>query len=174
MANAPLTIRYTPEAKDYVRASRELAKNTTSFKIMAAILIVAMLVSLVILLVPSVGDQSWKNIALVFFIVGVFYVVYFFAIIPFQLKSAYKKNEHLQVQREFTLKDEGLGVKVGGEGTELKWENLSRVIDAKDFYLMVYKGTQKLYFFIPERAFDEHLTQEAFVDYLKAKSIPVN
>jgi len=174
MANSPLSIRYTPEAKDYVRASRALAKKSTSFIIMAVLLILAMLGALVVLLVPSIGDQNWKNIALVLFVVGIFYIIYYFAVIPWQLIRAYKKNEHLQVEREFILSEENIRVKVGSDGTVLNWDMLQKVMNAKDSYLMVFKNGQKLYFFIPERAFNADMTEEAFVDLMNEKSITIS
>lgn len=174
MENTPLTIKYIPEAQDYVRASRALAKKSTSFIVMAVLLIVAMIAAVVILLLPSVGEENWDNIAMIFLVVGVFYIVYFFAVIPWQLKRAYKKNEHLQVERSFILKDESIGVRVGNEGTELNLENLEKVVDNDDLFLLVYKDNRKLYFFIPERAFSEEVTEETFLDYLKEKSITVN
>jgi len=173
MANYPLSVSYTPVAKDYVRASRALAKKTTSFIIMAALLILAMLGALVVLLVPSLGDQNWKNIALILLVVGIFYIVYYFAVIPWQLTRAYKKNEHLKVERTFIFTNENIQVKVGEDGTVLNWDQFQRVMDAKDFYLMVFKDGQKLYFFIPERAFNEEMTEETFVDLLYEKSIQI-
>ncbi|MDF1521027.1 MAG: YcxB family protein [Brevefilum sp.] len=173
MANYPLSVSYTPEAKDYVRASRALAKKTTSFIIMAALLVLAMLGALVVLLVPSLGDQNWKNIALILLIVGIFYIVYYFAVIPWQLTRAYKKNEHLKVERTLIFTNDNIQVKVGEDGTILNWDQFQRVLDAKDFYLMVFKDRQKLYFFIPDRAFNEEVTKEAFVDLMNEKSITI-
>jgi len=173
MENGPLTIKYIPEVKDYVRASRALAKKSTSFIIMAVLLVLAMAAAAVILLVPSVGEESWDNIAMILLVLGAFYIVYFFAVIPWQLKRAYKKNEHLQVERQFIFKDENIGVRVGNEGTDLRFENLQKVVNAGDLYLLIYKDNQKLYFFIPERAFTEEVTEEAFKDYLQERSIVV-
>lgn len=174
MENLPLTIKYLPEAKDYIRASRALAKKSTSFIIMAVLLILAMIAAAVILLFPSVGDQNWNNIALILLVVGVFYILYFFAVIPWQLNRAYKKNEHLQVERQFILKDDTIGVKVGDEGTELNLDYLEKVVDAQDLYLMIYKNKQKLYFFIPNRAFSEEDTEKVFLEYLEEKSIKLD
>jgi hypothetical protein len=174
MENAPLTIKYIPEAKDYVRASRALAKKSTSFIIMAVLLVLAMAAAAVILLVPSVGEESWDNIAMILLVVGAFYIVYFFVVIPWQLKRAYKKNEHLQVERQFILKDESIGVRVGSEGTELNLDYLEKVVEVDDLYLMIYKDKQKLYFFIPERAFTKEVSEKAFVDYLQDKSISMD
>jgi len=174
MENLPLTIKYLPEAKDYIRASRALAKKSTSFIIMAVLLILAMIAAAVILLFPSVGDQNWNNIALILLVVGVFYILYFFAVIPWQLNRAYKKNEHLQVERQFILKDDTIGVKVGDEGTELNLDYLEKVVDAQDLYLMIYKNKQKLYFFIPNRAFSGEDTKKVFLEYLEEKSIKLD
>ena len=174
MENSPLTIKYIPEAQDYVRASRALAKKSTSFVIMAVLLLLAMAAAAVILLLPSVGEESWDNIALILLVVGVFYIIYFFAVIPWQLRRAYKKNEHLQVERQFTLNEERIGIRVGNDGTELLLDKLEKVVQDDDLYLLVYKDNQKLYFFIPERAFTEEATEEAFLSYLKEKSITLD
>jgi hypothetical protein len=64
-------------------------------------------------------------------------------------------------------------VKVGENGTEFTWENLEKVIEAKKLFLMMYKDSKKLYFFIPNRAFGEEVTKTTFKEYLKAKSITV-
>ncbi len=174
MENTPLTIKYHPEASDYVRASRALAMKSLSFKIMAVFLIIAMIASAVILLIPSIGDQNLNNISLILIVVGVFYIIYYFVVIPWQLKSAYKKNEHLHVERQFILKDESIGVKVGEEGTDLNLDSIQKVVDAADLFLLIYKDTQKLYFFIPKQAFTEDVTEETFLDYLKEKSVKVD
>ncbi|MDY6846576.1 MAG: hypothetical protein SVP52_05520 [Chloroflexota bacterium] len=174
MANSPLSVRFTPEAKDYIRASRILAKKSTSFIIMAVLLILAMLGALVVLLLPSIGDQNWKNIALILFVVGIFYILYYFAVIPWQLTRSYKKNEHLQVEREFIFSEENIQVKVGSDGTVLNWEMLQKVMNANSFYLMAFKNGQKLYFFIPERAFNTEMTEDAFVDLINEKSIKIS
>jgi hypothetical protein len=140
---------------------------------MAVLLVLAMLGALVVLLVPSLGDQNWKNIALILLVVGIFYIVYYFAVIPWQLTRAYKKNEHLKVERTFVLSEENIQVKVGSDGTVLNWDQFQKVMDAKDLYLMVFKNGQKLYFFIPDRAFNEEMTKEAFVDLMNEKSITI-
>jgi hypothetical protein len=38
---------------------------------------------------------------------------------------------------------------------------------------MVFKDGQKLYFFIPERAFNEELREETFIDLMNEKSIQI-
>ena len=174
MENLPLTIKYLPEARDYVRASRALAKKSTSFIIMAVLLILAMAAAAVILLLPSVGEENWDNIALILLVVGVFYIIYFFAVIPWQLRRAYKKNDHLQVERQFVLKEDVIGIKVGEEGTELELDKIEKVVDTDDLYLLIYKNKQKLYFFIPDRAFSAEASEESFLAYLEEKSIKLD
>ena len=75
---------------------------------------------------------------------------------------------------QFVLNDVNIQVKVGSEGTTLNLENLQKVVDAGDLYLLIYKDKQKFYFFIPQRAFNEDVTEKDFLNYLDEKSISVN
>lgn len=174
MEESPLTIRYTPEADDYVHASRALAKSSKSFIIMAVLLILSIIAGVVVLLIPNIENPGWKNSALILLVVGVFYIFYYFLVIPFQLRRAYKKQQHLKVEREIVLKDEDVSIKIGEGGIDLKLVNLEKVIFAKELYLMVFKDKQNLYFYIPERAFNQDVTKDTFLAYLKSKSIQIS
>ena len=174
MEKTPLTLRFTPEAEDYVKASRTLATNSKTFIIMGGLLLVGMLGAIVVLLLPSIENPGWKNMAMIFLVVSGFYVIYYFFIIPFQLKRSYKKQAHLKTDREITLQDKQISIRIGKGDISLDWENLERVIDANDFFLMIYKDQQKIYFFVPERAFNQDVTKDAFMDVLKAKSIQIS
>ena len=174
MEKSPLTLRFTPEPEDYVKASRTLAMNSKTFFIMGGLLLVGMLASIVVLLLPSIENPAWKNMAMIFVVVSGFYVIYYFFIIPFQLKQAYKKQEHLKTDREITFKDKQISIKIGEGGISLDWENLEQVIEVKDFYLMVFKDQKKIYFFIPGRAFDQDVSKDDFLEALKAKSIQIS
>lgn len=95
----PLLIRYIPEKDDYLQASRALAYKSTAFKVLAAVILVAMLAALVVLIFPGIGNPTWESIALILVVVGAFYIVYYFVIIPFQFSRAFKKNEYLRQER---------------------------------------------------------------------------
>ena len=168
-----LRITYKPEKKDYVNASRTLARKTKGFLILAIVLAVGIVASIVILLIPSLQESYVQNIAVVVLWVGVFYVLYFFALIPLQLNRAYKKNEFMQMERHFNFTDEKLKMSIADKSTELEWEHLKKVVYNDGLYLMVYKKDSPVYPFIHERAFADDAEKQAFINLLEEKSIPI-
>ncbi len=168
-----LDIHYIPEEKDYIRASRTLASKTTTFWILVGVILVVMLGSAAVLIFPMVGNAAWNNAAVVALLVSAFYVIYYLIFIPWQLKRAYKSNEYLQKERKFHFSGAGVVMRIGDKGSDLAWENFTRVIDAGDFYLLLYEAEDKIYPFIPKDAFEDDGSEEAFLAFLNEKSVPV-
>ena len=111
--------------------------------------------------------------AILSLLVGGFYFLYYFFLIPWQLSRSYKNNPVLQLERKFSFDRDELSMQIGDKGTKLARENIEKVIAGKDLYLMVYKGEQRAYPFIPKRVFNAELTEEAFRDWLKEHQIPI-
>jgi hypothetical protein len=170
---APLIIRFKPDKQDYVRASRTLASKSPTFVILAAVIGLMMIGAVVVLVVPSVGDASWANIALVALFVGVFYVLYYFLIIPWQLARTFKGNDYLQTERIFRFSDAHITMNVGNRSSDLPWENFEKVIEGPELYLLIYRSDERVYPFIPKRAFEDEAAELAFRQNFVAKSIPV-
>ena len=169
----PLQFRFKPEKNDYVQASRALANKTPMFIVLASVTLLIMLGSLVVLVVPSIGNPTWNNVAIVSLLVGGFYLVYYFLLIPLQLGGTYKKNESLQKERVLTVSDANVSMKVGDRSSDLTWENFEKVLDCKDLYLMIYKADQRVYPFVPKRAFTEPGAEEAFRKSFTDHDIPI-
>lgn len=169
-----LTISYTPVKEDYIRASRTLAKKTPGFLILAIILGLVMVASAVVLLVPSLGDDTWRNFAFIGLLVGVFYVVYYLAFIPWQLSKAYKSNAYLQKMRTLSFSDQGVMMRIGDRQTALDWTRIEKVITGDDFYLMTVGGEERIYPFIPFRAFEAEDSKRQFLALLHAHEISVD
>ena len=170
--DSKLVIKYTPEKKDYVRASRAMAKKTLLFLIMAGILAVGAVASIVILLLPGIENPTLTNIAIAVLWVGAFYVVYYLGLIPLQLYRAYKKNDFMHMERRFTITDASVLMSIGEKSVELEWEHLKKVIYDGGLYLMVYKEDSPVYPFIHERAFKDD-QKAAFLQCLEEKSITI-
>ncbi len=168
-----LEITYTPEKKDYVKASRTLAMKTKMFLILAIVLAVGIVASIVVLLVPAFQTPLIRNIAVVVLWVGAFYVLYYFALIPIQLNRAYKKNEYMRMARQFTITDDLLKMSIADKSTDLEWDHLRKVVFNDGLYLMVYKKDLPVYPFIHQRAFADEAEKETFINLLKEKSIPI-
>jgi hypothetical protein len=168
-----INLQFTPVQKDYVRATRVLARKSPGFITMAIILFIAIIAAAIVKFVPGVGQPSWDNIAVAVLIVGAFYILYFLAIVPLQFSKNYKQNEYLKMERNFTISDEQMIMTVGDRTSTFDWENFQKVIDGGDFFLMIYKAQQRVYPFIPKHAFEEESAFQAYLDLLAEKSIPV-
>ena len=170
----PIHLRYTPEKKDYVRASRVLARNTPGFMVIAVVILLAMTAAAVILLIPGVENATWRNVALVVLLVGAFYIIYYFVFIPLQLYKAYKTNPYLQKEREFTFTDEQIIMEIDDKVTQLDWDHFQKVIDGGSFYLLIYQAEERVYPFVPKDAFEDQRAHDAFLQLLESKSVPMD
>lgn len=168
-----INLHFTPVQKDYVRATRVLARKSPGFMTMAVILFVGMIASAIVMFVPGVGEPSWDSIAVVVLMIGAFYILYFVAIVPLQFAQSYKKNAYLKMEREFTISNEQMIMVVGDRTTTFDWEKFQKIIDGGDFFLMIYKAQERIYPFIPKDVFTEEGSLDAFLDLLVEKSIPV-
>lgn len=168
-----LVLSYHPEKGDYVKASHTLAMKTPSFIIVGILILLVVIASVMVLILPAFGNAPWPNAALVGLAMGVFYVLNFWLIIPYQLSRAYKKNENLRKERKLAFSNSGVRMEVGERITEFSWENFQRVIRRGHFYMMIYKAEERIYPFIPERVFEKGASEEDFLALLAEKSIPV-
>lgn len=168
-----ITIQYTPEKRDYVRASRLLARNSPWFLVVAVVVLLAMLGSAVILMVPRVGGGTLRQVAPIVLLVSLVYSVYFLFLIPLQLGRAFKSNEHLRMERTLTFLATHLHMQIGGQSVDLPWDTLQRVIDGGEYFLLIFQGDEQVYPFIPGRALADPSTRAAVLAFFRAKSIPV-
>lgn len=168
-----LVFTFQPEKKDYIKASRTLALKTSSFMIIGVLILLVVIASAVVLIVPTIGDPTWRSAAFIGLAMGAFYIINFWLIIPYQLSNAFKRNENLRQERTLRVSDAGVTMQVGERSTEFSWENFQRVIPSDGFYLMIYKAEERIYPFIPKRAFEGATTKEDFLAVLADKTIPV-
>jgi hypothetical protein len=167
-----LTLHYTPEKRDYVRASRTLAMKSSWFLVLVVLILLLLAGSAVILVNTDLGGPALRNVALILFLACLVYVIYFIFLIPIQLGKAYQANDHLQQQRTLVFWDAHLEMIIGERSVELHWKDLKRVVDGGNYTLLIFEGDQKVFPFIPKQAFDDR-TKQAFLGFIQSKSIPV-
>lgn len=169
----PIKIRFEPERKDYIHASRLLASKTRGFLILAGIVILLIVVSIFILAFPSLTTPVWRNVAAIVCMVGGFYIIYYLIFIPLQLSRTYKKNPFLKETRIFTFNESHIHMVIGQKSLDMDWENFQKVIQSDNQFLLIYKGDEDVYPFIPKRAFEDQAQLDAFLQLFKSKSIPI-
>lgn len=168
-----LQIQFVPKREDYIAASRLLAAKTPLFLVLAVVTIVIVVGSLVGLVFQLFTDPLWQNVALVSLVIGAFYMVYYFFLIPAQLSKTVKKNETLQLERKFTFSETAVDLMVGQQNSRMPWEHFKHVLAGKNFYVLVYEEEKKVYPFLPKGAFADSAEETAFLDLLKEHNIPL-
>jgi hypothetical protein len=168
-----LEIKFTPKREDYIQASRLLAAKTPLFIVLAVLTILVVAGSLVGLALQLFTDPVWNNVALVSLVIGVFYLVYYFFLIPAQLSRTIKKNEALQKDRKFIFGETEVDLMIGNQSSRMPWEHFTHVMAGKKLYVMVYEEAKKVYPFLPKSAFADLAEEETFLDMLKEHNIPL-
>jgi len=64
-------------------------------------------------------------------------------------------------------------MQVGDNLVELSWKHLQKVIDGREYILMLFKGDEQVFPFIPARALDHERARETLFEFFREKSIPV-
>ena len=168
-----LQFKYTPNRNDYIQASRLMAFKTPIFIVLAVVTILIMVASLVGLVFQLFTDEVGRNVAFVSLLIGGFYMVYYFFLTPAQLTKMIKKNEALQMEREFTFSEAEVDMKIGDQTSRLFWEHFVHVLKGRTMYILVYEEDKKVYPFLPKRALSEPGSEEAFLAMLEEHNIPV-
>ena len=168
-----LTLSYTPEKQDYIRASRILSKKSPWFLILAAVIVLLVLASGVLLMVPGLAGAYFQGVAPFMLIAGLVYLLYIFFLIPMQLSKAYQDKPHLRMNRTMRFYHAQVTMQIGEHSVNLPVENLSKVIAGGEYYLMLFRGDEQVFPFIPVRAFESPGDREILIHYFEARSIPV-
>jgi len=156
--DVPLVIQFTPDRKDYIRASRTLATNSTGFIIIAAVIILVMTAAAVVLVFPSIVNDAIRSGAVFAFLGGAFLIFYYLTFIPLQMSRAYKSNEYLRLERRLTFRESNVVMQVGDNISNLSWDKFD---------------DNSVYPFIPKSAFTTDTSEEEFLGLIEEKGIPI-
>lgn len=168
-----LTISYTPEKQDYIRASRILSKKSPWFLVLAAVIVLLVIGSGLVLIFNGLAGDYIQGVAPFVLIAGLVYLLYIFFLIPMQLSKAYQNKTHLRMGRTLNFFNAHLTMEIGDQYVDLPWSNLSKVIDGGDYFLMLFQGDEQVFPFIPGRAFKNQADREVLLKFFKEHSIPV-
>ncbi|MFU8826316.1 MAG: hypothetical protein ACNA70_02375 [Brevefilum sp.] len=168
-----LTLSYTPEKRDYIRASRLLLKKSPWFLFLAGLIALLVVGAGIVLAFPGLVGAQLRSAAVFVLLFGLAYLVYILLLIPVQLNKAFKTKPHMRMARTLHFFTSHLHMRIGEDGVELPWEHLHQVIDGGDGLLMLFRGEERVFPFIPERAFENRRDRDVLMAFFREKSIPV-
>jgi hypothetical protein len=141
--------------------------------ILSAVIVLLVMASGIVLLVPGLAGEYFQGVAPFVLIAGLVYLLYVFFLIPMQLSKAYQAKSHLRMARRMTFYHTHVTMQIGDQSVNLPWDNLSKVIDGGDYCLMLFRGDEQVFPFIPARAFVNPSDREVLLHFFKENSIPV-
>lgn len=168
-----LTLAYTPEKRDYIRASRLLLKKSPRFLFLVGLISLLVVGAGIILAFPGLVGEQLRSAAFFVLLFGLAYLVYVLFLIPMQLNKAYQTKPHLRMARTLRFFASHLHMRIGEDSVELPWENLHQVIDGGDGLLMLFRGEEQVFPFIPDRAFEDRRDRDVLLTFFREKSIRV-
>jgi YcxB-like protein len=174
----PITLRFTPTGSDYARVTWRLSLRGMNLilMILAAplILVLALLIGTsVVLFILQGRSSSGNSLQSLICVVPVFFMILISGGSPAirALFTAYQvhRNPRLRSETTYTFSDENIIVKDSYSELKQDWSNYQKVIDSKEYYILVLTLSKRAGRFVPRRAFESPDQEAAFRDLLKRK-----
>ncbi|HWQ05548.1 MAG TPA: YcxB family protein [Longilinea sp.] len=155
--------KFKPTPADYVKAT--LAFYFTQRSIL---LLVAVSVVFVLLAVPYSLIQwaNGSNIAIFILAIALGFLLIAAATVATPLMRVRKMVDHDETMRAETvwsIKNDRIELRNHFEKTELAWEMFDRLIDTRQYFLLVYAANKRQFTFLPKQAFSNKNESDRFV-----------
>ena len=164
-----IKISFTPNKRDYASVLRLFLWQRTLTRVSLAVLAIAFaLICYVVITrgnIPSFFELIWLLLPPLF-------VAYIFWFQPSRMASQAVLNEQLVTEASWQVSDSGVEISSHFGTTEMEWENLSKLVVTKEYYLLLSKVNKNAFRFLPLRAFNSPQEKEGFLQ-LVSRNIPV-
>ena len=164
-----IKVSFTPNKRDYARVLRLFLLQRTLTRVSLIVLAIAFaLICYVVITrgnIPSFFELIWLLLPPLF-------VAYIFWFQPNRMASQAVLNEQLVSDATWQVNDSGIEISSHFGTTEMEWENLSKLVVTKEYYLLLSKVNKNAFRFLPIRAFNSPQEKEEFLQ-LVSRNIPV-
>ena len=160
----PLTLRYTPNQQDYAFVVRYFNLQRKGTKI--SLVLLGLIFILALFVVASRGT-SVTIMEVIWLLLPPLFVIYAYFIQPASLAKKAAQNEKLVTEATWEVNDAGVQITSKYNSTLLEWENINKLLTAKDYYLLLSKTNKNAFRFIPRRAFNSTEEEEQFLELVE-------
>jgi hypothetical protein len=167
--NQSINISFTPNQKDYSNVLRLFLWQRTLTRVSMAVLALAF--GLICYVVITRGTTP-TFFELIWLFLPPLFAAYIFWFQPNRMASQAVLNEQLVTEANWQVSDSGVKISSHFGSTEMEWENLSKLVVTKEYFLLLSKVNKNAFRFLPLRAFNSPQEKEALLQ-LVAKYIPV-
>jgi hypothetical protein len=156
----PITIRFTPNQRDYSKVLRLFLWQRTLTRVSMAVLAFAF--GLICYVVITRGTTP-NFFELVWLLLPPFFAAYIFWLQPNRMANQAVLNEQLVSKATWQVSDSGVVISSYYGSTEMEWDNLSKLVVTKEYYLLLSKVNKNAFRFLPMRAFNSPQEKEEFL-----------
>jgi hypothetical protein len=156
-----LTLHFTPEKNDYIQVLRIFFLHQTGSRISLGFLVIIFAYMAYSIATSAVTPSIFEIILLIFPPV---FVLYILIVQPRGMADKAMANEQLAAETTWELGEQGIDMSTSFGSTHLNWEDLSRLVTTKEYYLLLLKGNQRAFRFLPRRVFASPQDQDTFLN----------
>jgi hypothetical protein len=164
----PLILRYTPTKQDYTNVLRLFFFQRTSTRVSLGFLALAF--GLIVYTITSQGSPL-SPFELVWLLLPPLFVAYVLFFQPSRMASRAMQNEQLAAEATWEVSDRGVKISNRFGEIQMDWDNLQKLVTAKDYYLLLSQINKNAFRFIPKRAFSSPQETERFLAFM-GKNLP--
>ncbi len=152
-----ITVQFTPTPRDYVTTYRALQFRSLFSRIVYVGMGLLELCLIASLFIPGFDPRFWPMaVAIPIFItLAVVWPAY-------SVGQRAKGNERMLAPITWELSDTGLRMTNGFTEAKYDWGSFQALVEKKDYFLLRHTTNQRLYNFIPKRAFSSAEQMAAF------------
>jgi hypothetical protein len=117
------------------------------------------------------GSTNFFNVLIALVILGMIpaIVVYLLKAVPARIAGDVKNSERLRSLHTWEVGDQQIVVKTDFSETKFDWDTFSRVLETRDYFLLLHAVRRGLIEVVPKRAFDTTEKLSSFRNLLMAK-----
>jgi hypothetical protein len=163
-----LTLRYTPTVKDYATVLRLFNSRRTSMKVSLVLLAIAF--GLILFAILTKGSPL-TALELIWLLFPPLFVIFTFYLQPVRIAQKAVQNEQLVAEATWEVSGAGVQILSRYGSTNLGWETLKKLVQTRDYYLLLSKENKNSFRFLPRRAFTSPQDEQLFLQMVN-QNIP--
>lgn len=156
----PLTLHYTPSQKDYATVLRLFNWRRTSTKV--SLVFLTLVFGLVLFAILSNG-LPLTALELIWLLFPPLFMIFTFYLQPISIARKAVQNEQLVAEATWEVSDAGVKILSRYGSIDLGWDTFKKLVETRDYYLLLSKKNRNAFRFLPRRAFTSPQEDELFL-----------
>jgi hypothetical protein len=158
-----VTLKYTPTQEDYAQVLRLIMLRSIVNQILMGFLVIGF----IFILFNMVSQATPITlVAVIWLLLPPLFIIYIIFIQPNRMAKKYIMNEQLVAECTWEVGDAGVQISTSFGSTQYEWDNLSKLVTSKEYYLLHIKKSRYAPRFLPRRSFASAEDQDTFLQLM--------